>query len=64
MSPDPADVAKKTPSNCYLILAMHGAPDPELTQRHVAACAVETAMIEATRPGATWAEAVEAGKAA
>lgn len=44
--------------------AAAGAPDPELTQRHVAACAVETAMIEATRPGATWADAVGAGKAA
>jgi Xaa-Pro dipeptidase len=41
-----------------------GQPDPELAARHLAACAVETAMIDATRPGATWESAVAAGMAA
>jgi antitoxin VapB len=38
-----------------------GQPDAELAARHLAACAVETAMIDATRPGATWESAVAAG---
>jgi antitoxin VapB len=41
-----------------------GQPDPELAARHLAACAVETAMIAATRPGATWDSALAAGIAA
>jgi Xaa-Pro aminopeptidase len=41
-----------------------GAPDPELATRHLAACAVEAALIGATRPGRSWADALEAGKAA
>jgi Xaa-Pro aminopeptidase len=41
-----------------------GAPDPELAARHLAACAVEAALIGATRPGRSWADALEAGKAA
>lgn len=44
--------------------AAAGPPDPELAARHEVACTVETAMIAATRPGATWADAVEAGTAA
>jgi Xaa-Pro aminopeptidase len=41
-----------------------GAPEPELAARHLAACAVETALIGATRPGRSWADALEAGQAA
>lgn len=41
-----------------------GQPDAELAARHLAACAVEIAMIDATRPGATWESAVAAGMAA
>jgi Xaa-Pro dipeptidase len=41
-----------------------GQPDAELAARHLAACAVETAMIDASRPGATWESAVAAGMAA
>jgi Xaa-Pro dipeptidase len=41
-----------------------GQPDAELAARHLAACGVETAMIDATRPGATWESAVAAGMAA
>ena len=39
-----------------------GAPDPELAARHHAACAVETALIAATRPGVTWQDAFAAGQ--
>lgn len=38
-----------------------GPADPELAARHEAACAVEQAMIGATKPGATWDDAFEAG---
>lgn len=38
-----------------------GPADPGLAARHLAACAVEDTMIDATRPGATWADAFEAG---
>ena len=38
-----------------------GAPDPELAERHRAACAVEAAEILATRPGATYGEALQVG---
>jgi len=38
-----------------------GPVDPGLAERHLAACAVETAMIDATRPGATWEDAFAAG---
>jgi len=41
-----------------------GAPDPELAVRHLAACSVEAALIGATRPGRSWEDALEAGKAA
>jgi Xaa-Pro aminopeptidase len=41
-----------------------GAPDPQLAARHLAACAVEAALIGATRPGRRWEDALEAGKAA
>jgi antitoxin VapB len=41
-----------------------GDPDPELAARHRAACAVEAALIAATRPGRTWEEAFAAGQAA
>jgi len=41
-----------------------GQPDPALAERHLAACAAESAMIGATRPGTTWAEALAAGVAA
>jgi Xaa-Pro aminopeptidase len=41
-----------------------GEPEPELAARHAAACAVETALIGATRPGATWERALAAGQAA
>jgi Xaa-Pro aminopeptidase len=42
--------------------AAAGRPDPELQARHRAAAAVETALIAATRPGRTWAEALAAGQ--
>lgn len=38
-----------------------GPVDPELAARHVAACTVEQAMIDATKPGATWVDAFEEG---
>jgi hypothetical protein len=41
-----------------------GSPDPELAARHEAACAVEAALIDATRPGWSWADALRAGQAA
>jgi Xaa-Pro aminopeptidase len=41
-----------------------GDPEPELAARHLAACAVESAMIAATRPGQAWSEALAAGQAA
>jgi hypothetical protein len=41
-----------------------GAPDSELAARHLAACAVEAALIDATRPGRSWEEALAAGQAA
>ena len=44
--------------------ACAGDPDPELAARHQAACAVEAALITATRPGRSWADVLEAGKAA
>jgi Metallopeptidase family M24 len=44
--------------------ASAGDPDPALAARHRAACFVEAALISATRPGRTWEDALEAGKAA
>jgi Xaa-Pro aminopeptidase len=44
--------------------ACAGSPDPDLAARHLAACAVEDALIAATRPGRTWADALAAGQAA
>jgi Xaa-Pro aminopeptidase len=41
-----------------------GDPDPELAARHLAACAVEAALIGATRPGRSWEEALAVGQAA
>ena len=41
-----------------------GPPDPTLTRRHRAACAVEAAMINATRPGLCWEDVLDAAKAA
>jgi Xaa-Pro aminopeptidase len=41
-----------------------GDPDPGLAARHLAACAVEAALIGATRPGRSWEDALETGKAA
>ncbi len=41
-----------------------GDPDPALAARHLAACSVEAALIDATRPGRSWEGALEAGKAA
>jgi Xaa-Pro dipeptidase len=38
--------------------------DAGLAARHLAACAVEEAMIATTRPGVPWSSVVEAGKAA
>lgn len=38
-------------------------PDPELAAQHEAACAVEAALINATRPGWNWADALRAGQA-
>ncbi len=39
-----------------------GTTDPELAARHHAACAVEAALIAATRPGVTWEDALAAGQ--
>jgi Xaa-Pro aminopeptidase len=44
--------------------AAAGPPADDLAQRHLAACTVEAAMVDATRPGRTWQEALEAGQAA
>ncbi len=44
--------------------ASAGAPDPELAARHEAACAVEAAMITATRPGRRWVDVLRSGQAA
>jgi Xaa-Pro aminopeptidase len=44
--------------------AAAGPPADDLAQRHLAACTVEAAMIDATRPGRSWQEALEAGQAA
>jgi Xaa-Pro aminopeptidase len=44
--------------------AAAGPPADDLVQRHLAACTVEAAMIDATRPGRTWQQALEAGQAA
>jgi hypothetical protein len=44
--------------------ASAGEPEPELSARHAAACAVETALIAATRPGVTWEQALAAGQPA
>jgi Xaa-Pro aminopeptidase len=41
-----------------------GPPADDLAGRHQAACAVEAAMIAATRPGRTWQQALDAGCAA
>jgi Xaa-Pro dipeptidase len=41
-----------------------GEPAGELAAKHRAACAVEAAMIEATRPGQTWQQALDAGRTA
>lgn len=42
-------------------MASVGATDAELARRQHAACAVEVEMIAATRPGATYGEALQAG---
>jgi Xaa-Pro aminopeptidase len=44
--------------------AAAGPPADDLAQRHLAACTVEAAMIDATRPGRSWQQALEAGQAA
>jgi Xaa-Pro aminopeptidase len=44
--------------------ASAGSPDPALAARHEAACAVEAAMIAATRPGWRWVDVLRAGQAA
>jgi Xaa-Pro aminopeptidase len=44
--------------------ASAGEPEPGLAAGHAAACAVETALIAATRPGVTWERALAAGQAA
>jgi antitoxin VapB len=44
--------------------ASAGTPDPELAARHQAACAVEAAMITATRPGWRWVDVLRAGQTA
>jgi Xaa-Pro aminopeptidase len=44
--------------------AAAGPPADDLAQRHLAACTVEAAMIDATRPGRAWQDALEAGQAA
>jgi antitoxin VapB len=41
-----------------------GAPQADLEARHRAACAVETAMIAATRPGRSWESVVDVAKVA
>jgi Xaa-Pro dipeptidase len=41
-----------------------GQPAGNLAAMHEAACTVEAAMIAATRPGSTWQEAFDAGRAA
>jgi len=41
-----------------------GVPQADLEARHRAACAVEAAMITATRPGRSWESVVEVGKVA
>jgi Xaa-Pro aminopeptidase len=41
-----------------------GEPPAGLAAKHRAACTVEAAMIEATRPGRTWQQALDAGRAA
>ena len=42
-------------------MASIGASDPVLEERQRAACSVETAMLAATRPGATYGDALQAG---
>ena len=42
-------------------MASIGAPDPVLEERQRAACSVEAAMLAATRPGATYGDALQAG---
>lgn len=42
-------------------LVSAGSADAEMVSRHAAACSVEGALIDASRPGATWLEAFEAG---
>jgi Xaa-Pro aminopeptidase len=44
--------------------ASAGSPDPQLADRHEAACAVEAAMIHATKPGWRWVDVLRAGQAA
>jgi Xaa-Pro aminopeptidase len=44
--------------------ASAGSPDPEFAARHEAACAVEAAMVAATRPGWRWVDVLRAGQAA
>ena len=44
--------------------ASAGVPDPDLAARHDAACAVEAALIAATRPGVSWDDAFRAGQVA
>jgi Xaa-Pro dipeptidase len=41
-----------------------GQPAGQLAAMHLAACTVEAAMIAATRPGSTWQDALDAGRAA
>ena len=41
-----------------------GEPAGDLAAKHRAACTVEAAMIEATRPGRAWQQALDAGRAA
>jgi Xaa-Pro dipeptidase len=38
-----------------------GPVDPVLAERHALACAIEAAMIDASRPGTMWTDALEAG---
>jgi Xaa-Pro aminopeptidase len=44
--------------------ASAGSPDRELADRHEAACAVEAAMIVATKPGWRWVDVLRAGQSA
>jgi Xaa-Pro aminopeptidase len=44
--------------------ASAGSPDPDLAARHEAACAVEAAMITATKPGWRWMDVLRTGQAA